>query len=57
MFNAKQDFTPSTLCVVGVTGLVTTDERHDRNTDFTLWAMTNQQTGQYGVRKDTDPLK
>ncbi|XP_063066387.1 atrial natriuretic peptide receptor 2 [Engraulis encrasicolus] len=33
----------------GVTGLVSTDERHDRNTDFTLWAMTNHQTGQYGI--------
>lgn len=33
----------------GVTGMVSTDERHDRNTDFSLWAMTNLLTGQYGV--------
>ncbi|KAL2100392.1 hypothetical protein ACEWY4_004786 [Coilia grayii] len=33
----------------GVTGLLSTDDRHDRNTDFSLWAMTNQQTGQYGI--------
>ncbi|KAL4617579.1 Atrial natriuretic peptide receptor 2-like [Arapaima gigas] len=33
----------------GVTGLVSTDKNNDRNTDFTLWAMTNHKTGQYGV--------
>ncbi|MBN3315211.1 ANPRB protein, partial [Atractosteus spatula] len=33
----------------GVTGLVITDENNDRNIDFNLWAMTNVETGQYGV--------
>uniref|UniRef100_A0A3Q2E250 Guanylate cyclase n=1 Tax=Cyprinodon variegatus TaxID=28743 RepID=A0A3Q2E250_CYPVA len=33
----------------GVTGLVTTDEKNSRNIDMDLWAMTNQETGEYGV--------
>ncbi|KAK7895420.1 hypothetical protein WMY93_020745 [Mugilogobius chulae] len=31
-----------------VTGLVTTDEKNARDTDVDLWAMTNQETGEYG---------
>lgn len=39
------------VCFVclGVTGLVTTDEKNARNIDVNLWAMTNQETGEYGV--------
>ncbi|XP_005725712.1 atrial natriuretic peptide receptor 2 [Pundamilia nyererei] len=33
----------------GVTGLVSTDEKNARNIDVDLWAMTNQETGEYGV--------
>uniref|UniRef100_A0A4W5R477 Guanylate cyclase n=1 Tax=Hucho hucho TaxID=62062 RepID=A0A4W5R477_9TELE len=33
----------------GVTGLVTTDKNNARNTDFNLWAMTNQESGEYGL--------
>ncbi|XP_067114115.1 atrial natriuretic peptide receptor 2 [Osmerus mordax] len=33
----------------GVTGLVTTDKNNARNTDFNLWTMTNQDTGEYGI--------
>uniref|UniRef100_A0AAV2IWI7 Receptor ligand binding region domain-containing protein n=1 Tax=Knipowitschia caucasica TaxID=637954 RepID=A0AAV2IWI7_KNICA len=33
----------------GVTGMVTTDEKNARDTDLSLWAMTNQETGEYGV--------
>uniref|UniRef100_A0A3Q3A7J0 Guanylate cyclase n=1 Tax=Kryptolebias marmoratus TaxID=37003 RepID=A0A3Q3A7J0_KRYMA len=33
----------------GVTGLVTTDDKNARNIDVDLWAMTNQETGEYGV--------
>ncbi|XP_023651832.1 atrial natriuretic peptide receptor 2 isoform X2 [Paramormyrops kingsleyae] len=33
----------------GVTGLVSTDKNNDRDTDFTIWAMTNLKTGQYGI--------
>ncbi|KAM6902883.1 LOW QUALITY PROTEIN: atrial natriuretic peptide receptor 2 [Xenentodon cancila] len=33
----------------GVTGLVSTDEKNDRNIDVDLWAMTNQETGEYGL--------
>lgn len=35
--------------VLGVTGLVTTDDKNARNIDVDLWAMTNQETGEYGV--------
>lgn len=38
-----------TLCILGVTGLVSTDEKNDRNVDVDLWTMTNQETGEYGV--------
>lgn len=34
---------------LGVTGLVTTDNKNARNIDVNLWAMTNQETGEYGV--------
>lgn len=37
------------LRIWGVTGLVTTDKNNARDTDFNLWAMTNQETGEYGV--------
>ncbi|XP_053086379.1 atrial natriuretic peptide receptor 2 isoform X2 [Pangasianodon hypophthalmus] len=33
----------------GVTGLISTDKTNARFTDFSLWAMTNLETGQYGV--------
>ncbi|XP_072309542.1 atrial natriuretic peptide receptor 2 [Eucyclogobius newberryi] len=33
----------------GVTGLVTTDEKKARDIDVDLWAMTNQETGEYGL--------
>uniref|UniRef100_A0A674MJQ1 Guanylate cyclase n=1 Tax=Takifugu rubripes TaxID=31033 RepID=A0A674MJQ1_TAKRU len=33
----------------GVTGLVTTDNKNARNIDVNLWAMTNQETGEYGI--------
>nr|BAA35198.1 membrane guanylyl cyclase OlGC1 [Oryzias latipes] len=33
----------------GVTGLVSIDKRNARNIDVDLWAMTNQETGEYGV--------
>uniref|UniRef100_A0A3B3CBP8 Guanylate cyclase n=1 Tax=Oryzias melastigma TaxID=30732 RepID=A0A3B3CBP8_ORYME len=33
----------------GVTGLVSIDEKNARNIDVDLWAMTNQETGEYGV--------
>ncbi|KAJ0037017.1 hypothetical protein NL108_014351, partial [Boleophthalmus pectinirostris] len=33
----------------GVTGLVTTDENNARDIDVDLWAMTNQETGEYGL--------
>uniref|UniRef100_A0A6Q2YVK5 Guanylate cyclase n=1 Tax=Esox lucius TaxID=8010 RepID=A0A6Q2YVK5_ESOLU len=33
----------------GVTGLVTMDKNNARNTDFNLWAMTNQESGEYGL--------
>lgn len=33
----------------GVTGLVTTDDKNARNIDVDLWAMTNQETGEYGI--------
>lgn len=39
------------LCVSGVTGLVSIDEKNARNIDVDLWAMTNQETGEYGVRQ------
>lgn len=32
-----------------MTGLVTTDNKNARNIDVNLWAMTNQETGEYGV--------
>lgn len=35
----------------GVTGLVSTDEKNARNIDVDLWAMTNQETGEYGVSR------
>lgn len=38
------------LCFLGVTGLVTTDHNNARDIDINLWAMTNQETGEYGVR-------
>ena len=34
---------------LGVTGLVNTDAKSARNIDVSLWAMTNQETGEYGV--------
>lgn len=34
---------------VGVTGLVNTDANNARDIDVDLWAMTNQETGEYGV--------
>ena len=37
------------FCILGVTGLVSTDEKNDRNVDVDLWTMTNQETGEYGV--------
>lgn len=37
------------LAFLGVTGLVTTDNKNARNIDVNLWAMTNQETGEYGV--------
>uniref|UniRef100_A0A672JNU3 Atrial natriuretic peptide receptor 2 n=1 Tax=Salarias fasciatus TaxID=181472 RepID=A0A672JNU3_SALFA len=33
----------------GVTGLVSTDDKNARNIDVDLWAMTNQETGEYGL--------
>uniref|UniRef100_H3C6S4 guanylate cyclase n=1 Tax=Tetraodon nigroviridis TaxID=99883 RepID=H3C6S4_TETNG len=33
----------------GVTGLVTTDDKDARNIDVNLWAMTDQNTGEYGI--------
>uniref|UniRef100_A0A673AQH4 Atrial natriuretic peptide receptor 2 n=1 Tax=Sphaeramia orbicularis TaxID=375764 RepID=A0A673AQH4_9TELE len=33
----------------GVTGLVTTDHKNARDIDVNLWAMTNQETGEYGI--------
>lgn len=33
----------------GVTGLVTTDHNNARDIDVNLWAMTNQETGEYGL--------
>lgn len=33
----------------GVTGLVSTDRNNARNTDFSLWGMTNLNTGQYAI--------
>lgn len=33
----------------GVTGLVTTDDKNARDIDVNLWAMTNQETGEYGL--------
>ncbi|XP_020491708.1 atrial natriuretic peptide receptor 2 [Labrus bergylta] len=33
----------------GVTGLVTTDHKNARDIDVNLWAMTNQETGEYGL--------
>uniref|UniRef100_A0A3Q3WL00 Guanylate cyclase n=1 Tax=Mola mola TaxID=94237 RepID=A0A3Q3WL00_MOLML len=33
----------------GVTGLVNTDAKSARNIDVSLWAMTNQETGEYGI--------
>ncbi|XP_008287267.1 atrial natriuretic peptide receptor 2 [Stegastes partitus] len=33
----------------GVTGLVSMDDKNARNIDVNLWAMTNQQTGEYGL--------
>ncbi|XP_041667734.1 atrial natriuretic peptide receptor 2 [Cheilinus undulatus] len=33
----------------GVTGLVATDHNNARNIDINLWAMTNQETGEYGL--------
>uniref|UniRef100_UPI0037E8B7D3 atrial natriuretic peptide receptor 2 n=1 Tax=Semicossyphus pulcher TaxID=241346 RepID=UPI0037E8B7D3 len=33
----------------GVTGLVNTDHNNAREIDFNLWAMTNQETGEYGL--------
>ncbi|XP_070706769.1 atrial natriuretic peptide receptor 2 [Pempheris klunzingeri] len=33
----------------GVTGLVTTDHKNARDIDVDLWAMTNQETGEYGL--------
>ncbi|XP_051907043.1 atrial natriuretic peptide receptor 2 [Hippocampus zosterae] len=33
----------------GVTGLVTTDHKNARDIDINLWAMTNQDTGEYGL--------
>lgn len=38
------------LPFLGVTGLVTTDDKNARNIDVNLWAMTDQKTGEYGVR-------
>ncbi|TSL28199.1 Atrial natriuretic peptide receptor 2 [Bagarius yarrelli] len=35
--------------ISGVTGLISTDKNNARFTDFSLWAMTNLETGQYGV--------
>ncbi|KAG7251066.1 hypothetical protein CRUP_010126, partial [Coryphaenoides rupestris] len=32
----------------GVTGLVTTDHSNARDIDINVWAMTNQETGEYG---------
>lgn len=37
------------LIFLGVTGLVTTDDKNARNIDVDLWAMTDQETGEYGV--------
>ena len=37
------------LIILGVTGLVTTDDKNARNIDVDLWAMTDQETGEYGV--------
>lgn len=37
------------LVFLGVTGLVTTDHKNARDIDVNLWAMTNQETGEYGV--------
>lgn len=34
---------------LGVTGLVTTDHKNARDIDVNLWAMTNHETGEYGV--------
>lgn len=33
----------------GVTGLVHTDHKNARDIDVNLWAMTDQETGEYGV--------
>uniref|UniRef100_A0A8C1FG24 Atrial natriuretic peptide receptor 2 n=2 Tax=Cyprinus carpio TaxID=7962 RepID=A0A8C1FG24_CYPCA len=33
----------------GVTGLVSTDQNNARDTDFSLWGMTNLKTGQYAI--------
>lgn len=37
------------LAFLGVTGLVTMDDKNARNIDVDLWTMTNQETGEYGV--------
>lgn len=39
------------VCVLGVTGLFTTDDKNARDIDINLWAMTNQDTGEYGVSR------
>lgn len=36
---------------LGVTGLVSTDHKNARDIDVNLWAMTNQETGEYGVSR------
>ena len=35
--------------LLGVTGLVKTDHKNARDIDVNLWAMTEQETGEYGV--------
>lgn len=39
------------MLLLGVTGLVTTDHKNARDIDINLWAMTNQDTGEYGVSR------
>uniref|UniRef100_A0A8C2CAP2 Guanylate cyclase n=1 Tax=Cyprinus carpio TaxID=7962 RepID=A0A8C2CAP2_CYPCA len=41
----------------GVTGLVSTDQNNARDTDFSLWGMTNLKTGQYAVSRMSFGIK
>lgn len=51
------DFILFYFFVLGITGLVTIDDKNARDIDVDLWAMTNQETGEFGVSPGVESQK